>query len=30
LTITINGETTAYVVLKQVDGEWLIDGWAPL
>ena len=30
LGVGINGATLAYLVLEQVDGEWMIDGWAPL
>lgn len=28
--VLITGSITAYAVFVEVDGEWLIDGWAPL
>ena len=28
--VLLTGSTASYVVLVEADGEWLIDGWAPL
>lgn len=28
--VVVSGQTAAYIVLRDVDGAWLVDGWAPL